>query len=323
VAHIVWQLIGEVKMYIEPCFGSGAVLLNRPDWVPGMKEIANDYDCMISNFWRAIKWNPEKTAYWADWPINHADLCARRGFLQDKMEGLREKVMADPEYYDVRIAGWWVWCASVWIGTGMMQKKGRPGLTCKNGVVGPKIHHEKTGGITECKRPNLRMPGHGGKGVCTKNNLEEWFSQLQHRFKSVDVVCSDWSKVCGGNWQTERGICGIFFDPPYGVKRRKNLYSEDSLQIASDIREWCRRKADNPNMRIVLAGYYEEHKALLDEGWMVYRWKAQGGYANQGKGHTRGKGNKEKESLFYSPHCLSVEYQQDLFEGWDNEKHSP
>jgi len=36
--------------------------------------------------------------------------------------------------------------------------------------------------------------------------------------------------------------------------------------------------------RIVLAGYYEEHESLLDEGWQVHRWSAAGGYATLGDG---------------------------------------
>ena len=34
VADIVWQALGDVNAYIEPFFGSGAVLLNRPNYDP-------------------------------------------------------------------------------------------------------------------------------------------------------------------------------------------------------------------------------------------------------------------------------------------------
>ena len=30
ITNIVWQALGNPKMYIEPFFGSGVVLLNRP-----------------------------------------------------------------------------------------------------------------------------------------------------------------------------------------------------------------------------------------------------------------------------------------------------
>ena len=32
IAHKVWSALGDVKMYMEPFFGSGAVLLNRSGW---------------------------------------------------------------------------------------------------------------------------------------------------------------------------------------------------------------------------------------------------------------------------------------------------
>lgn len=45
VADIVWQRFGHVPNYIEPFFGSGAVLLGRPH-SPGI-ETVNDLDCMV------------------------------------------------------------------------------------------------------------------------------------------------------------------------------------------------------------------------------------------------------------------------------------
>lgn len=54
VASIVWQALGQPKHYIEPFFGSGAVLLNRPDWTAGMVETINDKDSFISNVWNEL-----------------------------------------------------------------------------------------------------------------------------------------------------------------------------------------------------------------------------------------------------------------------------
>ena len=79
VAHLVWKYLGQPKHYIEPFFGSGAVLLQRPDYNPEQHvETVNDKDGFVCNVWRSLKFSPEKTAEWADWPVNHADLSARR-----------------------------------------------------------------------------------------------------------------------------------------------------------------------------------------------------------------------------------------------------
>jgi hypothetical protein len=54
-----------------------------------------------------------------------------------------------------------------------------------------------------------------------------------------------------------------------------------------------------------LAGYYDEHKELLEYGWTVKQWRAQGGYANISTNtETQGKANRMKETLFLSPNCI-------------------
>lgn len=114
-AHLVWPRFGNVPNYVEPFFGSGAVLLAR-DVAPHL-ETVNDADCYLANFWRALVSNPEVLATHADWPINEADLHARHQWLMNQSE-FRERMKTDPEYFDVKVAGWWVWGLSQWIGSG-------------------------------------------------------------------------------------------------------------------------------------------------------------------------------------------------------------
>ena len=57
VAAEVWARFGDVPNYVEPFFGSGAVLFKRPaehDWAHRI-ETVNDADGMVANFWRALK----------------------------------------------------------------------------------------------------------------------------------------------------------------------------------------------------------------------------------------------------------------------------
>jgi hypothetical protein len=138
--------------------------------------------------------------------------------------------------------------------------------------------------------------------------LYDWFRQLSERLRRVRVVCGDWNRVCGGDWQDDRGTCGMFLDPPYNPKtcnRDPKIYSEESATVADEVREWCRKRGALKTYRIVLAGYYDEHKSLEDEGWTVHRWSAHGGFANRGKGNSQGEVNRHKEALFFSPYCHS------------------
>src|SRR6266436_9987009 len=115
VADIVWERFGDVPNYVEPFFGSGAVLLGRP--TPARIETVNDLDCYIANFWRAVQADPAGVTGYADWPVNEADMHARHLWLVNQDE-FRAKIKSDPEYFDAKIAGWWVWGISQWIGGG-------------------------------------------------------------------------------------------------------------------------------------------------------------------------------------------------------------
>ena len=107
------------------------------------------------------------------------------------------------------------------------------------------------------------------------------------------------------------GTVGIFFDPPYSDKadRDNAIYHVESESVAHDVRNWCLERGDRKSYRIVLAGYYEEHVELLDHGWTAMRWKATGGYSNQGSNSNE---NRHRETLFLSPHCVRTEEKQDV-----------
>ncbi|MFK5173473.1 DNA adenine methylase, partial [Propionibacterium freudenreichii] len=50
VAPEVWRRFGDVKNYVEPFFGSGAVLLGRPETHTSGIETINDLDGYVANF---------------------------------------------------------------------------------------------------------------------------------------------------------------------------------------------------------------------------------------------------------------------------------
>jgi len=117
VAARVWQRLGNVQHYVEPFFGSGAILFARPD--PIRTETVNDKDHWIANFWRAVQHAPEIVALHADNPVNEDDLTARHIHLVEYiLPELAARIPADPEYYDAKAAGWWVWGICCWIGGG-------------------------------------------------------------------------------------------------------------------------------------------------------------------------------------------------------------
>jgi hypothetical protein len=179
-AHLVWAAFGDVANYVEPFFGSGAVLLSRP--TEPRIETVNDLDAYLSNFWRAVHAAPEDVAAWADWPVNEVDLHARHRWLVNG-EGaaeFREAMKHDPDLYDAKRAGWWVWGICQWIGSGWCSApewKGRtnagrrarglhtadheqrPDLTASRGMLS----------VENGKRPHLWR---GGMGVHAKRERD-------------------------------------------------------------------------------------------------------------------------------------------------------
>src|SRR3990167_5152948 len=94
VADIIWSAFGAVDNYIEPFFGSGAVLLARPRWTSAIRwtETVNDVDGLICNFWRALQSDPDGVAYYADWPVNESCLEARHLWLVNRRKDLTKKL---------------------------------------------------------------------------------------------------------------------------------------------------------------------------------------------------------------------------------------
>ncbi len=119
VAAQVWDRLGCPRNYVEPFFGSGAMLLARPDpdW-RGAIETVNDANGYVANFWRALQADPDQVAHYADWPANENDLHARHWWLVNRNADMHARLEGNPDWYDAKAAGWWVWGMALWIGSG-------------------------------------------------------------------------------------------------------------------------------------------------------------------------------------------------------------
>lgn len=301
----VWKRLGDTPNFVDPFLGSNAPLLSRAgwdwdvgQWADGRNRIetVNDADCFVANFWRALNADPAGLAKITDWPINEADLHARHLWLV-RNEDFITQMKADPDFFDIKVAGWWIWGLCQWIGGGWCLKpewKPRPHLS----TAGMGVHRPKQ------KRPQL---GRGGKGVHRLgiSDIYEYFECLAARLRRVRVCCGDWARVLGPTPTEHNGLTSVMLDPPYGEKaaRDKRLYAVDSLSVADEVRAWAIANGDNPKLRIALFGYEEEHAATMPATWECLAWKAGGGYSSQNK---NGNDNPNKERVWFSPACLRV-----------------
>ena len=308
VADLVWQRFGDVPNYCEPFFGSGAVLLERPSQ-PGT-ETVNDRDCFVANFWRALQADPQAVARYADNPVNEADQHARHLWLIQQLDWV-ERMKTEPEFYDAKIAGWWVWGQCIWIGSGWCSglrqlphlgdagrgvHRQRPHLGRGTGVH-RKLPHLGDAG-TECIASDLTS------GTHSRAHLLAYMQELAERLRTVRVCCGDWSRICGPSPTIKHGITGVFLDPPYAdeSERTNGLYAVDDGQVAHAVREWASEWGADPRMRIALCGYEGEH--AMPDGWECVPWKARGGYGSQGDAEGAGRANSGRERIWFSPYCL-------------------
>lgn len=345
-ADIVWDRFGDVDSYNEPFAGSLAVLLARPN--EAKVETVNDVDCYIANFWRALRAASDEVAYWADYPVNETDLHSRHRWLVAQTD-FQDRMKSDPDYFDAKIAGWWVWGQCLWIGSGWCQRpewEGRGVGAAKDRGIHTKrfktnhkgtnggVHRRWQGGgqgggsgvhspslTTPQQKPDLsgdagasgrgvhakqwqqrpKLHGHGdetGLARATCSGIYSYLGELAVRLRRVRVCCGDWKRVLTPSVTTYIGVTGVLLDPPYAHDMRERCYSEDH-DISDDVRQWAIDNGDNPDLRIALCGYDGEHE--MPDDWKCVAWKAHGGYSRT----ERGKSNRERERIWFSPHCLA------------------
>lgn len=284
---LIWAYFGakDCGNYCEPFFGSGAVYINRPEEFKGWAVI-NDLDGNVANFWRAMQKAPNEIIEHCIYPSNECDLHAIHLHLVNNLPKMGERLMADIDFYDAKIAGFWVYGVCNWIG----------GSFCGGG---PWTAQEDEDGILTLKK------GNGGRGINRKKEYTlEWFTQIQESLFDARVACGDWQRICSVGTITRNGICAVLLDPPYS--QTDAVYSHDSKSVANDVRKWCVENGNNPKLRIALCGHDGEHNELESLGWTVETWDKSGGY----------QGSDDRERIWFSPHCVkqnNLKQQIELF----------
>ena len=308
----------------------------------------NDADGFVANFWRAIAREPQGVADYADWPCNEVDLFARHSWLVRQATDLTDKLHADPEWFDAKIAGWWCWGACNWIGSGwcgglgpwvhdgntIVDSRKLPHLSAGRGINRQLPHLSAGRGINR-QLPHLGDAGQGinrqlphlgdagqginrqlphlgdaGQGHPRSAYISEWFERLHDVLRDTRVTCGDWSRVVKDSVTTRHGLSAIFLDPPYTKGAMDYTAQGTGGDMANEVRHWCAANGDNRLLRIVLCGHAGEHDELLKNGWHTRAWTARKGYALTDEAIE----NSASETIWCSPHCQpEVNITNDLF----------
>lgn len=336
VASYIWQRFGSVDNYVEPFAGSAAVLYARPA-VRGVETI-NDADGFITNALRAIVADPDAVAAWADEPPNEINLTARHLWLKAQRPDLERRLMAEPDYCDPKIAGWWLWGMASWIGDGwciadgpwinldgvLTDRRTLPsdeqgeGVSRKmpevsdRGERGTEALRQREG--VDRKRPAIggrnRTNDHGNSlNALDTPALHAAMHRLAERLRRVRILCGDWRRCVAPSITVNHGTTALFLDPPYPSDEHAITY-RDGNDVWYEVVAWAAQQTD-PRLRIIVAGYYSERAdAMFPANWQRSRWATNGGYANQG--NERGRDNARREMLWLSPTC-EAEGQMMLF----------
>ena len=310
----VWSALGDPENYVEPFAGSAAMLLGRPN--VGKVETINDADGFVANFWRAVSLDAAEVARHVDWPTNEADLIARHSWLVRNAPGLLQRLEADPDYYDAKVAGWWCWGACNWIGSGWCSGTGPWQHDGEKLVDARQLPHLGDAG----RGVNRQLPhlGDAGRGVNRQlphlsagrgrsAYIHEWFGALMDRTRGVRVTVGDWQRVLTDSVTVRHGLTGVFLDPPYTKGAMDYAAGGVGGELADKVRAWCAKNGNDKRLRIVLCGHAGEHDALLQDGWHTRAWTARKGYAITDEAVE----NSASETLWCSPHCVPERQKQE------------
>ena len=323
IAPRVWREIGNVYTYLEPFAGSAAVLLGRPqNYVSDGQEVIGDLNGYIVNAYRCLQWAADETARYAWWPAIHADLTARhRWLVRWGRNGGLAKVRDDPEYHNPKVAGWWLWGISLYIGTGTWCAGAYTPEPAYRDIIPLIDKRGSSGSGMSLRRQQMaddRVPisyyHGGGRGVDTRRNTVdsralppaqdperwvEWFRRIRDRMAKVTVLNRPWeslllSATIRGDFAP--GPVGVFLDPPYATQSRaQSLYALDNGdEVAPAVWEWAQEYGVNPRFRIAICGMAGDFDPV-PEGWRTYEWTS-AGFSNRKE--------RRPEVVLFSPHCL-------------------
>jgi DNA adenine methylase len=308
----VWSALGDPENYVEPFAGSAAMLLGRPN--VGKVETINDADGFVANFWRAVSLDAAEVARHVDWPTNEADLIARHSWLVRNAPGLLQRLEADPDYYDAKVAGWWCWGACNWIGSGWCSGTGPWQHDGEKLVDARQLPHLSAGRGVNRQLPHLsagqgvnRQLPHLSAGQGRSAYIHEWFGALMDRTRGVRVTVGDWQRVLTDSVTVRHGLTGVFLDPPYTKGAMDYAAGGVGGELADKVRAWCAKNGNDKRLRIVLCGHAGEHDALLQDGWHTRAWTARKGYAITDEAVE----NSASETLWCSHHCVPERQKQE------------
>ena len=281
------------NQYIEPFVGSNSILLQ--DDFDGIKVIINDFDGKITNIWRSLKYKPDETAGYIQGVCNSINLTGLDLAIQRSYDSLLDRLHADIDYCDPKLAAHFMDICCLWIGGGAGNAKG-PWTTIKDEDNIDILVRKEKGDIV-CKQAqyssdrcirgincqqaqydsdrgiNCQQAQYGSdRGINAKHSgISAWFNAISKRLSDTYILSLDFERILNMYVIISKRTT-IFLDPPYDSKGNAgngvDYITKDGDSISKRTRDWCIKNHDALNKtRIILAGRGNEHDELLNYGY--------------------------------------------------------
>ena len=329
----VWRRFGEVEVYAEPFCGTCAMLWAAPR--VHKREIINDSNGYVCNFWRAIQRDPHTVARYADYPSYHQDLTARHRWLIEWGRANAQRLSEDMDWYDAKAAGLWCWGINLWIAIASwcadtapsdtvpgISDTGPTGVTAQrqtypDGIpmIGGQEPGYGRGVMTQRKtwpdtRPHLQDKGgigvqpqrasFGNAPIGDGHRLFDWFDALAQRLSRVYTLNRDWTSVVTDTLlqhtpKASHPECAVFLDPPYLTNERAELYHSDLAGTSDDVAVAAYEWAVAHGEQYRIAYCCHADDFPLPDGWTSLERSF--GKAREGA----------KDQIMFSPRCLTAE----------------
>lgn len=311
-ADVIWEVLGDVAIYYEPFMGSAAVHIARPSEHKNSRAVVNDLNAYVCNFYRALEAEPEAVAAACSHPRHEIEMHAWHKWLvcSDGSREIMDKIKEDPRYYNVEMAGKWVYGINMWIGNEwcvpVIRGTEHSDAACRNlkpASSSRGVHRaEYVDANRRNQKPVARSNGvhrdeHVDATLGPPDALVNYLRKIGARFKgNTRILCGDWSRVfTKSEHDSCNGVKGVFFDPPYDG--HENFYSKKTdKNVVNKVRTWCKKFGARDDFRIAISGYNTDHDELLEHGWFKKSIGKQCGMKKDS--------NKKIEYIWCSPLCV-------------------